>query len=259
MPPPAARPLLPVEEREVVRVHLGDQERHVVLHPERLRVRDDELPARGLERLDRVGDRRVEAPRGRSATRAASSTAFTTRPRASSGHVAREEPARRLEVASSPPSAPRPRPRRGRSVGWPARSDTIRCPTAPVAPRIATGIRPSRSSVFIWPSVLFPGSPAGNRKARRYRRALRLLRFRTTVSYTIVRSPAGPPRGVRCVVVFDRFRGAARLIGAGGYGVGLGLSSGPQSPRPPVFTAPALPTGRAAGPPARPPRRRPPG
>lgn len=46
--------------------------------------------------------------------------------------------------------------------------------------------------------------------------------------YTVVRSPAGPPCGVRFIVVFVRFREDAGLIGARGYGVRQGLSSRPD-------------------------------
>ena len=191
----------------MVGVHLGDHERDVRLHPERLRVRDDELSARGLERLHGVRDGGIE--RGEAARETRSLVLAGDDEVARVGRdVARKDPARRLGVrfpADLSDAATSARTNRG----WPSSSETSRCPTAPVAPRTATGIRKS-------------GRHAGllrNEKARRFRRALVSPDDRR--DRAIYRTPHRPPRGGVVFFAVFRFRAGggvhvARSVGGTG-------------------------------------------
>src|SRR5687768_7818166 len=57
---PAALSPLPVEQREMARVHFGYHQWNILFHAEVLRVAEDELSRLGKIALDVAGDRRVE-------------------------------------------------------------------------------------------------------------------------------------------------------------------------------------------------------
>ena len=57
LPLPAARPLLPRDDLQVIGIDLGNQQRHIGLHAVVARVRDDDVAGCGERPLDFGGDR----------------------------------------------------------------------------------------------------------------------------------------------------------------------------------------------------------
>ena len=152
--PPAAG-LLGRQQGEVVRVHLGDDERHIVGQAVRARVADDDVAGLGegvLVAGGGVGIEGREEQQGRARRESASRRAGRARRRAGSPRAA--SAGRRT---ASPQTARWRRARSGGTTGGFSSRRTRCCPTMPVAPSTPT----SHPCVAMTPASPAPGAGAG--------------------------------------------------------------------------------------------------
>ena len=139
---------LRVEQREMIRVDLGNEQRDVLLHPVVARVADDDVAGLGERALDLAGDRRIET--GEHQLRRAARRRRLDDP---ARHVVGQAVRQSRHAAASRNALPSERwlaPSHSTlNHGWLASSAMNCWPTMPVAPRMPTGIGAMRRSSAI--------------------------------------------------------------------------------------------------------------